>query len=124
MDLKLTIEEELEWKGALKVVITLHAAFHQATDLTFLTEPHPVIKSLPLEILHVIDIDQVLYTIIEQILKRVDQYEERGSGWVFHQLLRLDLHTYEYTPFSASTYILLSNDLKAKEAVVNIKNKL
>ena len=70
------------------------------------------------------DIDQVLHTIIEQILKRVDEYEERGSGWLLHQLLRLDLHTYEYTPFCASTYIPLPNDLKAKEAVVNIKNKV
>ena len=66
----------------------------------------------------------MLHTIIEQILKKVDKYEERGSGWVLHQLLRLNLHTYEYTPLRASTYIPLPNDLKAKEAVVNIKNKV
>ena len=124
MDLKPTIEVELEQKRALKVVIALHAAFHQATDPTFLTEPHPVFRSLPLEILLATDIDQVLHKIIEQILKRVDEYEERGSGWILHQLLRLDLHTYEYTPLRASTYIPLPNDLKAKEAVVNIKNKV
>ena len=124
MDLKPTIEEEFEQKRALKVIIALHAAFHQATDPTFLTEPHPVFNSPPIEILPASDIDQVLHTIIEQILKRVDEYEERGSGWILHQLLRLDLHTYEYTPLCASTYIPLPNDLKAKKAVLNIKNKV
>ena len=78
VDLKPTIKEELRRKRALKFVIALHAAFHQATNPTFLTEPHPVFKSLPLEILLATDIDQVLHTIIEQIPKREDEYEERG----------------------------------------------
>ena len=38
MDLKRIVEEELERKRAMKVVIALHAASHQATDSTFLTE--------------------------------------------------------------------------------------
>ena len=71
IDLKPTIEEELESKRAMKVVIVLHAAFHQATD------PNPVLKSLPLEILLATDIDQVLHTMIKQILKRVDEYLAR-----------------------------------------------
>ena len=83
MDLKPTIKEELERKCALKVVIALHAAFYQSTDPTFLTESHPVFKSLPLESLLATDIDQVLHTMIEQILKSVDEYEERESRWVF-----------------------------------------
>ena len=82
MDLKF----ELERKRTMKVVIALHAAFNQAEDPTFLTEHHSVFKSLPLEILLATNIGQVLHTITKQILKRVDEYEERGSGWVLHQL--------------------------------------
>ena len=108
----------------MKVVIALHASFPQATDPTFLTEAHPVFKSLPLEILLAAVINKVLQTITEQILKRVEEYKERGRGWVLQLLLRLDLHTCEYVPLCASTYIPLLNDLKAKEAVINIKNKV
>ena len=93
LDLKPTIEEALERKRAFKVVIALHATFYQAMDPTFMTEPYPVFKSSPLEILLATDIDKVLHTMTEQILKKVDKCEERGTGWVLHQLLRLDLHT-------------------------------
>ena len=42
--------------------------------------------------------------------------------WVLHQLLKLDLHAYEYDPLRASTYIPLPKELQDKHAVVNIQN--
>ncbi len=70
------------------------------------------------------DIDQVLHTITDQLLKKIDDFEQRGSGWVLRELSRLDLHTYVYDPLRASTYTPLPDDLKAKHAVVNIHNKV
>ena len=122
MDLKPKIEDELERKHALKIVVTLHASFHQATDPTFLTEPHPVFNLLPIEILPATDIDEALQEVFKSLMKKIDEYMSRGSCWILHELLRLDLHTYEYIPLRGSTYITLPKDLKAKQAVINIEN--
>ena len=118
------IEVELERKRSLKIIIALHATFHQATDPTFLSEPPPVFKTTPIEVLTATDIDEVLQSVIEQLLKKIDDFEERGSGWVLHELSRLDLHTYIHDPLRASTYTPVPDDLKAKHAVVNIQNKV
>ena len=124
MNLKPTIEVELERKRALKVIVALHVTFHQATDPTFLSEPPPVFKSMPVEILAGTDIDEGLHLIANALLKKIDDFEERGSGWVLHELSRLDLHTYIYVPLRASTYMPLPDELKAKQAVVNVQNQV
>ena len=89
-----------------------------------MSEPPPVFKSSPLEILAATDIDEVLQSIYDQLLKKIDDFETRGSGWILLKLSRLDLHTYVYDPLRASTYIPLPEDLKAKRAVLNIQNKV
>ena len=124
LDLKVAIEEELEKKRSMKIIVALHVIFHQATDPTFLSEPPPVFKTTPIEILTATDIDEVLQSIYDELLKKIDDFETRGSGWLLHELSRLDLHTYVYDPLRASTYIPLPEDLKAKRAVVNIQNKV
>ena len=121
LDLKVTIEEELDKKRLMKIIVALHVAFHKAMDPTFLSEPPPIFKTTPIEILTATDIDEVLQLIMEQLLKKIDDFETRGSGWVVHELSRLNLHTYIYDTFRASTYIPLPDDLKAKHAVVNTK---
>ena len=85
---------------------------------------YPVFKTTPIEVLTATDIDEVLQSVIEQLLKKIDDFEERGSGWVLHELSRLDLHTYIHDPLRASTYTPVPDDLKAKQAVVNIQNKV
>ena len=106
-----------------QIVVALHAIFHQSTDPTFLSEPPAVFNSLPVEILAATDIDGALDEVREYLQKKIDEFEERGSGWILHELLRLDLHTYVYEPLRASTHIPSSDELKAKHAVVNIQNK-
>ena len=49
IDLKPTIEEEVERKRALKIVLALHVVFCQATDSTFLSDSLPVFKSFLLQ---------------------------------------------------------------------------
>ena len=97
MNLKLPIEVELEHKRA-KNIVALHVTFHQTTEPTFLSEPPPVFKSSLIEVLAATDIDGVLQSIYDQQLKKIKDFEVRGSGGVLHELSRLDLHTYIYDP--------------------------
>ena len=124
LDLKETIEQELEKKRALKIIVALHVNFHQSADLSFLTDPPAVFNSEPVEVLAATDLDEALNAIFESLLKMIEEFQERGSGWVLHELLRLDLHTHIFDPLRGSTYIPLSEELRAKHAVVNIQNEV
>ena len=89
-----------------------------------MSEPPPVFKSRPMEVFTATYIVEVLYLITDQLLKKIDDFEQRGSGWVLRELSHLDLHTCVYNPLRASTYIPLPDDLKAKQAVINIRSKV
>ena len=93
MDFKETIERGVQKKRALKVVIALHLNFHQAADTSFLTEPPIVFNSEAVEVLATSDMDEVLNSIFDNLVKQIEEFQENGSGWVMHELLRLDLHT-------------------------------
>ena len=70
------------------------------------------------------DLDEALNSIFENLLKLIEEFQERGSGWVLHELLRLDLQTYAFDPLRGSTYIPLSDELLLKHALINIHNQV
>ena len=107
-----------------QIVVSVHVAFHQAIDPSFLTEPPPVFNSEAMEVFEAEDINTILGEIYSYLLALIDEFQERGSGWVLNQLLRLDLHTYQYTPLRGSTFIILPPEVQAKKAIVNIQNRV
>ena len=81
----------MEKKRSMKIIVALHVVFHEVTDPIFLSEPPPVFNTNPIEILTATDIDEVLQLIMEQLLKKIDVFEQRGSGWVLHELSCLEM---------------------------------
>ncbi|CAH3197162.1 unnamed protein product [Porites evermanni] len=59
----------------------------------------------------------------ETILGQMEAYSEKGSNWVFKEVVKLEIHTVEYNPNKGSSYIDLPSWIKNKKAIVNIKNK-
>ena len=57
---------------------------------------------------------------IEEEIQKVEQVE--GTGWYFHSVICLELHTAEWAPLSGSSYIELPEYLKNKKAITNMKN--
>ena len=53
----------------------------------------------------------------------MESYAERGSNWVFKEVIKLEIHTTEYNPTKGSSYIDLPDWIKNKKAIVNIQNK-
>ena len=76
LDLKDTIQRELERKRALKVVVSLHLNFHQAADTSFLTDPPVVFNSDVIEVLTTKDLDEGLNSIFENLLKLIEEFQE------------------------------------------------
>ena len=61
-------------------------------------------------------------TIIEIILEKIATFQSMGSGWRFHSVIRLELHTVKYKPLKGETYIPLPEKLAVKKAIINIEN--
>ena len=53
----------------------------------------------------------------------IESYTEKGSGWYFKEVDKLEIHTVEYNPTKGSSYISLPGWISNKKAIVNIKNK-
>ena len=79
-------------KPLTKIYMTLHANVHLSTDPSYITDPSAVFKTEQVEILASTNINEVLDKIYNSLIKSVDEFESRGSGWVMDQLMRLDLH--------------------------------
>ena len=51
---------------------------------------------LILQVFAASNIDQLLEEAEEELMKRIDKFEQKGSGWMLHRLLTLDLHIYVF----------------------------
>ena len=69
------------------------------------------------------DVQRLIDISRENILGQMEVYAERGSNWVFKEVVKLEIHTVEYNPNKGSSYIDLPSWIKNKKAIVNIKNK-
>ncbi len=58
----------------------------------------------------------------EKILESMAKYRKEGSGWRLKRVLELEIHMTEYNPVGGSSYILLPETLRGKEATINMKN--
>ena len=58
---------------------------------------------------------------IEEEIQRVEEAE--SSGWVFHEVISLVLHTTRWEPLYGSSYIPLDPYLANKKAIINMKNE-
>ena len=69
------------------------------------------------------DVERLISISKESILGQMEAYSEKGSNWVFKEVVKLEIHTVEYNPNKGSSYIDLPSWIKNKKAIVNIKNK-
>ena len=69
------------------------------------------------DVQHLIDISK------ETILGQMEAYSEKGSNWVFKEVVKLEIHTIEYNPNKGSSYIDLPSWIKNKKAIINLQNK-
>lgn len=57
------------------------------------------------------------------IIKKVTDYHEHGSGWVIHKIVKLELYFGTYKPLKGGSYIPTPRELRGKQnCMVNIKN--
>ena len=114
------INEEVVKKKAVKFYLSRHVKFHLSTDVVFLTDP-PTILSI--EVYDSSDVHDALDSTYENLESAIEDFQQRGSGWIFDKLIALDLHLLEFDPLRATSYIPLPTYIQNRKAVINIKNK-
>ena len=69
------------------------------------------------------NVDKLIKMCYDGIDGSIEAYTEKGSGWYFKEVEKLEIHTAEYNPTKGSSYIDLPDWIKNKKAIVNIQNK-
>ena len=67
--------------------------------------------------------EEALYRkMIDRIEEKIQLIEAQESGWSFHSVIKLEMHTVVYKPLKGGSYIKLPKEIATKKAVVNMKN--
>ncbi|XP_064645963.1 uncharacterized protein LOC135499232 [Lineus longissimus] len=92
--------------------------------LTILMKRKNELKEFQLRSRHTLYVSQELdYSkMIEDFLNELENLVNKGSGWKFLEVIKMELHTINYTPLSGSSYIPLPSHIQKKRAVINVQN--
>lgn len=61
--------------------------------------------------------------VLEKILKKLEEFQERDSGWSMREILHLKVHINTYHPITVNSYFVLPDTIQNRKAIINIKNK-
>ena len=117
------INEEVGKKRAVKFYLSLHVNFHLRTDVAFLTDPPAVLSTVSIEEYDSCGVHGALNSTYEHLVSAIEDFQQRGSGWILDKLMALDLHLLEFDPLRATSCIPLPTCIQNRKAVINIKNK-
>ena len=65
---------------------------------------------------------EITEEMIQEMIEAMENYNKRGSNWVFKRVIRLDVNFVRWKPLSGSGWIPMPEKLAQKKAIINIKN--
>ena len=66
------------------------------------------------------DVKKILVQVIRKILDKIRNYQHKGSGWYFKEVVHFEIHTVNFNPMRGSSYIPLPDWISRKKAILNI----
>ena len=69
------------------------------------------------------NVEIILKDMIYEVLIGLANYQEKGSGWYFKEIIKLEIHIADYKPMRGGSYIPLPEFIKKKNAILNIEKK-
>ena len=82
----------------------------------------PYFASKPYTILSQHDIENATAKAQSAIETNIDKWTREGSGWVVTRVMCLYVNIAKYAPLTGSSYMELSDTLKSKKAIINVKH--
>jgi len=69
------------------------------------------------------DIIRKYEDIFEETLAKIDEFQQKGSGFTLESISSIYLDIYNFNPLKGRSYIELDDRIKMKRAIINIKNE-
>ena len=66
---------------------------------------------------------EIAEEMIREMIEAMENYNKRGSNWIFKKVIRLDVNFVRWNPLGGSAHIPLPAKLANKKAVINMKNQ-
>ena len=121
-----TLENELKTKLSIKfylciqIVVKKYTITENGTDVKF---EDLYRRTACVILLQDDNINDIIELGFNDIIKKVSDYHEHGSGWIIHSITKLELYFAKYKPFKGGTYIPTPAEFKKKmNYLVNVKN--
>ena len=69
------------------------------------------------------DVEKLIDKCVKKIIEDLEVFQKNGSGWYFNEVVQLEIHTVDFNPTEASSYLPLPDWITNKKAIINIQNK-
>lgn len=116
------IKDTLETHTSLKVNATLLAKYSKiSNDEEILKVKNFSTKNV--EIFRSTDLVNIFQeNVVEEIDKKIDDFQDEGSGWILQSIINLEVNINKYNPLRGNSYISLPTSVSKKRACINVKN--
>ena len=117
-DIKKLVNNELSTRKGFKVQLQLHIEFYKPT------QPDLTCQLFGWSYQHTIHRGTTFkpQEMFPKVLQSIEEFTQRGLGWVINQLLELQVHLAVCRQLRGSTNKPLPKELKDKHAIVNVQN--
>ncbi|XP_055839997.1 uncharacterized protein LOC129907698 [Episyrphus balteatus] len=116
------LHRKIKEHNSIKFNLELFAEYVKISGEEMLIE----LKSMAAEMKAVfleVEINPILEEMFEVILFKMDEFQERDSGWALIRIKSVEININKYQPLSGSSYLSLPKKIVDKRAIVNIENK-
>ena len=122
---KSTLLHELQVKLGIKFTVCVQVEIMKNTAVADTDGPRqsPKLFSRMHEITNPSQIDEALEQAFDRMEEKLTKWTNEGSGWNLQAVMGSYLNIFTYRPLTGSSFIELPKDLKAKHAIINIKNR-
>jgi hypothetical protein len=69
------------------------------------------------------DLEELVNSFMEIMDQKMQDFQERDSGWALESILFLEVNINKYNPLRASSYIKLPTNIAKRKAILNIKKQ-
>ena len=66
---------------------------------------------------------EIAEEMIQEMIEAMENYNKRGSNWIFKKVIRLDVNFVRWKPLGGSAWVPMPAKLANKKAVINMKNQ-
>ena len=118
---RITLVPLLKKIKGIKVKLDFHCNMVRDVDGALLGMPFQFHSDIELN-LGATDEEDLYEKMIGRIEQKIQTLTAEISGWAFHSVIKLEMHTVVYKPLGGGSYIKLPKEIATKKAVVNMKN--